>query len=43
MTPHALYSVCVRVCTLVNEVSVVVNGAVRNLPRRDRGTLPSNH
>ena len=29
MTPHALYSVCVSACTLVNEASVVVNGAVR--------------
>jgi len=29
MTPHALYSVCVGACTLVNEANAVVNGAVR--------------
>jgi len=29
MTPRALYSVCVGACTLVNEASAVVNGAVR--------------
>jgi len=29
ITPHALYSVCMGACTLVNEVSAVVNGAVR--------------
>jgi len=29
MTPRARYSVCVSACTLVNEASGVVKGAVR--------------
>ena len=28
MTPHAVYTVCVGACMLVNEVNAVVNGAV---------------